>query len=173
MKIVPLTKNPNRVGRIGPEEKQDWFKGLVKAKNLFQKFPNSKIIIISNVFFLDGNNEADIYKNTLKRLGVKEEDIIVIRENFETLGQVETAKKITLEKKEELIVVSTWLHYLRVRYLFLKEKKVKHHVVFGIPRPREVFTDIVLTFLLPLIDLMGLRKSLKKRIEKRRRNGKF
>ena len=171
--ILPLTKNPNPIGRIGPKEKQDWFRGLLKARDLIANLPGSKILIISNVFFPNGDNEADVYINNLKELGVTEEKIIIVRNNFETIGQIETAKKIMNEKKEKMIVISTWLHYLRVRYLFSNCHPIKHYIAFGIPRPREILTDITLTFLLPILDFFKLRTWLRKKIEQRRTKGKF
>jgi len=170
--LLPLTKNPDPKGRFGPKEKQDWYVSLVKTQQIFRELDSAKILIISDVVSNDVN-EADTYVSTLKDLGIKNEEIVVIRENYETIGQIETAKKFAQEKNDELVVVSTFLHSLRARYLFRGYKPIKHFSVFGIPRPREIFTDIVLTFGLPLLDFLGLRNWFKRKIDQRRSGGKW
>lgn len=171
--ILPLTKSPHPQGRIGSQKNQDWYRALVKTRVLFFKFSPAKILIISDVLLPGNIHEADIYIKTLKSLGFTDNDIVLMKEAHETIGQIETAKKFAQEKNDELIVVSTFLHSLRAKYLFRGYKLIKHFSVFGIPRPREIFTDIILTFGLPLLDFLGLRNWFKRKINQRRSGGKW
>jgi len=52
-------------------------------------------------------------------------------------------------------------------------KGVKHKVVFGIPRPFEIFYDITLAITFPIIDLLGKREWFLKKVTARRESGKI
>lgn len=168
--ILPLTKGPHS-GRIGDEKLQDWWRGLVKAKNLMEKFPSSKILVLSAVHIAGEKAEAKIYLETLHRMGVGDDKIMFLEKAQETMEQVEIAKKIAAWEKMELLVVSTFLHYPRVRWLF-RGFRVRHYGVFGIPHPREAITDIILIVLFPIIDLLGKREWFRTKIVGRRESGK-
>jgi hypothetical protein len=169
--VLPVTKGPHPTGRVGPVERQDWFRGLVKATRLLRTLSPSKILVLSDVHVANEEHEADIYLAALRRLGVDESRLMVVRDARETSGQVEAAKAIARREDMELVVVTTALHYLRVRWLF-RGFEATHHVVFGIPRPREAVTDLVLTFLFPLLDLAGGRAKFVEKVTERRLGGK-
>lgn len=170
--IVPITKSPHTKGRIGPRELQDWYRGLAKTVFLQRKFLESKILIISNVHIEGEEHEADIYNKALQDLGIKREDIIVIKDCYETIGQIDTLKKINREGSYKLVLVSTWLHFGRVWWL-ARGMHVTHFIAFGIPRPRESLTDIFLTFLFPIVDILGKREWFRQKVITRRKEGKF
>ena len=169
--ILPLTKGPHTTGRVGAIDKQDWFNGLVKAKELLAQFPNSKILVLSNVQVAGEVHEAELYYWALKQIGVYDRDILIVRKAQETIEQIAIAREVAKKEGARLVVISTWLHYPRVRWL-MSGMGAEHHVAFGIPRPREAVTDIVLTFLFPLLDLFGKREWFMQKVNERRLSGK-
>ena len=167
--ICPITKSPskNNTGRIGPINKQDWYQGIEVAIEIHKKTPNSQIAIITNFKPNTDEHEADIYLEILNRRGIN--NIIIIREGLETIGQIEAAKKLAKKSEADLVLVSTSLHFLRVKYY--AGSGVLHKISWGIPRPLEVPRDIILIFLAPLIDVFGIRGIYKDILIKRRGKG--
>lgn len=170
--IVPITKSPHSKGRIGPVKMQDWYRGLAKAVLLQRKFVGSKILILSNVHIRGEEHEADIYTRALYDFGVKEENLLVIKDCYETIGQIDVIKQVAKEANYKLIFVSTWLHFGRVWWL-TRGMKIKHYIAFGIPRPRESLTDIILTFMFPIIDILGKKEWFRKKVIIHREQGIF
>lgn len=168
--IVPLTKNPNPKGRIGDECEQDWYRGCFEAVLLEKQNRDSTIVVVSNVTDNDFS-EPDKYAETLQKMGAR--SITMVREAFETVRQIEVIERIErIVQEEGFIIVSTWTHYLRVRWL-CRGKGWRHVVVGGIPRPREIVTDAILTFAYPLIELLGGRDWYLSWVEGRRGQGKW
>ncbi len=170
--IVPVTKSPHKRGRIGPERLQDWYRGIVRAVSLQHKLKDSKILVLSDVCISGQEHEADIYERTLKKLGVRNDQMIVLHEGLETIKQIEYIRKMAEAGGYKVILVSTWLHGPRVAWL-ARGMHTRQYVAFGIPRPREALTDIALTFLFPIIDVFGGRKWFKEKVIGRRKEGKF
>jgi hypothetical protein len=156
---------------VGPREWQDWYRGLVKSAKLLERY-GGKILVLSNVQVHGERHEADLYEEALKEIlgPLFENNVIVIKEAQETIEQLEKAKRYSEESDMDLVVVSTFLHYLRVRWLSMGDH-LKHHFAFGIPRPKEALTDIILTFLFPVIDGMGWREKFLDKVVKRRESG--
>jgi hypothetical protein len=170
--IWPVAKNP-ATGRIGPKKFQDWYRGCVKAvkieKKLLANGDSVKIAVVSAVHIKDKPAEADFIFSALEELGAK--NIHIDLKSYETIGELEAVQEIAIKENAELIIISTFGHYLRVRWL-ARKISAKHFVAFGIPRPKELITDIILTFLFPIIDLLGKRDWFRKKVESRRENGK-
>ena len=170
--IVPITKSPHKRGRLGPVELQDWYQGVKKAVSLLKQIPDSKILIVSDVHIDGEEHEADIYVRALRGLGVGGEDMVVVKDCYETIGQVDMIKKIAKEQSYKLIFISTFLHFPRV-WLLARGMNVKHYLALGLPRPREAITDIILSFLFPIIDVLGGRVWFQKKVLHRRKEGVF
>lgn len=173
--IVPLSKSPHPQGRIGPIMLQDWFQGLRRAVLIARLLPKTEILVLSNLKVSGQPHEADVYTEALTKLGAI--NIRVIRECYETIEQINRSFELAVEEKKDLMFISTFLHYLRVQWLIWRHPKnmrvsVKHCAVFGIPRPREALTDIILAFLFPFIDLFGVRRWFLKVVNQRRLSGK-
>lgn len=171
--ILPLTKSPHPSGRIGQTETQDWYRGLLKAKSFSKKY-QAKILVISNVHIATERHEVEIYVDALKALGIKEPDMVVIKEAQETIGQLEIAAGIAEKERKTLLIISTFLHFLRVWWLcrVYKNIKIRHSIAFGMPRPQEAITDILLTFLFPFFDVVGRRQWFVEKVIKQREKGK-
>jgi len=172
--MIPLTKSPHSQGRIGPVRLQDWYRGLKRAVSITKRIP-SEILVLSNVKVTNQPHEADLYSEALVQMGVV--SFRVIRECYETIEQINYSIDLAIQERRNLIFVSTFLHYPRVQWLILthpdiKLVKVKHYGALGVPRPREAFTDIVLTILFPLIDLLGGRRWFLRAVNRRRSSGK-
>lgn len=170
--ILPLTKSSWRSGRIGPVEMQDWYIALKKAKELLVVCScNSKILVLSDFQAAGCEHEVDCSLWALHQLGVSDEDILVVREARETIEQLAIAQHIARERGAKLVIISTGLHYPRVRWL-ARGVGGEHYFVVGIPRPRELLTDFVLMFLFPVLDCVGARDWFLSKVKKRRLSGK-
>ncbi|MGD0328127.1 MAG: ElyC/SanA/YdcF family protein [Minisyncoccia bacterium] len=172
--IVPLIKNPSSKGRFGPTEKQDWYTGLVKAESLSRKdWPAATILLVSAFQANGEKTEMEFYRLALE-ININKENIVEVKKGQETIEQLQVANEYAKKKNAELIIISSILHYPRVWWICRRDGiKAKHHCTGGIPRPREVLTDITLIFLFPLIDLLGGRKWFQKKVQMRRASGKF
>src|SRR3989344_2864013 len=146
--IVPIIKSPHSKGRIGPEKFQDWFRGLKKAVSIAIK-SDGEILVISDAQYTNQSHESDLYCKALAKLSQIRHR--VIRNGRETTEQVDLSFKLAEVEKKELVFISTFFHYPRVQLLIwrCKSKKLKvrvsHYISFGIPRPREMLTDIAFT----------------------------
>lgn len=171
--IVPLTKSAWMKGRIGKMEKQDWFLGLKKALILRDTITDSEVIIVSNVKIPYQPSEIEMYRMAAKKLGA--EKIRMVSECFDTISQIDWSFQTAKKENGRLIFISTWTHWLRVQWILLrlKQRVVKHLICWGRPRPRELLTDLILTFLFPMIDMLGMRKKFLDTVKKRRLAGKF
>lgn len=168
--LLPLTKGPCAKGRIGPREWQDWYRGLVVTRKLLPRYPNSFVLILSNLQVEGERHEADIYCEAVMELGIT--NFVAIHETYETMSQLEYALEMAKEEGYTLVVISTWLHFPRVWWL-CRNRHVRHHIAWGIPRPSLAVADIILTFAMPVLDLLRLREWFKKRLELRRTSGKL
>jgi hypothetical protein len=152
---------------------QDWYQSLKLAKRLFDQESKlvSKVVvlIISNVHVAYEKHEADIYDHALIELGIPRQNLLVIKHAQETIEQVEVAKAF-ISNSDRLLAISTFLHYPRVRYL-CRGLNARHFAAFGIPRPKEMVTDIILDLLMPVIDWLGLREQFLTKVIKRRESG--
>jgi len=178
--IVPVTKSPHQTGRIGPRRFQDWYRGAVKAREYLGKYHPARILVLSDVHVNGEKHEADLYHKALTDAGVEEHGIEVIKEEQETIGQIDRLYKIAEEENAKLVIISTFLHYLRVAWLVWRKRtyrsglvEVTHRAAFGIPRPREVITDVILWFVFPVIDLLGGRLWFQRKVSGRRVSGAF
>lgn len=168
--ILPLTKGPQ--DRVGPRTRQDWYCGLIKAHELLQADPSAKILVISNVHVAGRPHEATVYAEALQEFGVSNGDVVVIRQAQETIEQLHLAAGIAQKLKKELVIISTWLHYPRVRWICWWDGiAATHHAAFGIPRPGEAIRDVALWVIFPLVDLFGKRELFLKKVEERRLKG--
>jgi len=170
--VVPITKSPHPAGRVGPVVLQDWHRALARAQKIREANPGSRLLVISDVQIAGAPHEAEMYQDALRALGVADEAVIVAREAQETAGQVDAAARIARERGDELLLVSTFLHAPRVRWL-ARRLNARHVAVWGIPRPREAVTDLLLIFAFPCLDLLGLRGPFTRAVQARRKQGKF
>ncbi len=171
--IVPLTKSPLPFkGRVGKLEDQDWFVTCQLAVERLRKSPRSKIAIISDVEIPGAGHEAHHYLQTFTKMGVSDGQILFIKAEHETIGQIERALIEASRRNMRLMFISSALHYPRVRWLTLG-KNVSHRVVYGTPRPKEALTDLLLAVAFPVLDLLGFRRKFQEMTRKRRLSGKI
>lgn len=170
--IYPVSKSPYPTGRVGAVEKQDWYRGLVKARELSQRLPNSRILIVSATRILGEKSDVWMYLAGLQSLNVAGDQKVVLDLGHETVGQIEAAVAYASQVGGKLVVVSTFLHYPRVRWI-CRGITAEHHIVFGIPRPREVLTDLALMVLFPVIDILGGRDWFVRKVRARRERGRL
>jgi hypothetical protein len=174
--VVPLGKSPQPPGRIGPMEWQDWYRELEMAVDIAEKSPDSEILVLSNLHFPGLEPEADYYTRMLYLLGA--ETVRKVRDGYQTSDQIDRAFEMAEQENKDLILISSVLHYPRVQWLIWRHPnkkmlKVRHLAAWGLPRPMEGVSDIVATFLYPVIDLLGGRAWLQGIYDKRRKSGRF
>ena len=170
--IIPLTKSPNPAkGRWGSIEDQDWYHGVRLAAHIAKNDPLSRILVISDFHVPGCEQDADTYNRALLELGVPASSIEIIRKESETCGQLNLTFKMA-SRKDSVTIISSFLHWPRVLWLTLG-KKCTRRIVFGHPRPKEAFTDIILAFIFPALDLLGLRNFFLRRVLSRRKKGKL
>lgn len=165
--VLPLMKSPNPEGRIGPERWQDWYRGCVRALTLARQ-GTGRLLVVS-AFMEPGFDEAQYYKQTLHRLGG---ECLLVREGFDTIGQLAAARK-QLGFGDNLIVVCSLPHWPRVWWLSRKDAAIRRQIVLGIPRPKEFLSDIVANVVFPIIDMLGMREQWQTRTRARRMLGKL
>lgn len=177
--VVPVIKSPHSMGRIGPETWQDWHRGIMKAISIAWTKHGQEVLVLSNARYSGQPHEADLYCHVLSKFGAAGINVRVIREGYETVEQIKRTFELAVAEKKELVFVSTFFHFPRVQWLIWRYKtkvpamRVRHCVAFGIPRPREILTDIILIFLFPLIDICGGRQWFVRTVNKRRVGGKL
>jgi hypothetical protein len=155
-------------------QQQDWHATISKAAELYRQDPtHTRIAVITSFQATGDRSEMAIYKDALAGLRVPSHAILRITEGNETLRQLEVVEKLRSDIDAQLTIISTCLHYPRVRWL-CRGKGYQHHVGWGIPRPKEAITDILLAIAFPLIiDPLGLRDWFTKKVVSRRASGTF
>ncbi|MDO8584873.1 MAG: hypothetical protein Q7R85_01990 [bacterium] len=166
--LLPLTKGPCAKGRVGPRTWQDWYRSMVLAKRLQPRYGQAPVLILSNLQVAGERHEEDIYVAAAEELGIS--NLVVVREAYETMGQLDYALDVARRERLMLVVISTWLHFPRVWWL-CRERGVKHHIAWGIPRPSLAVADLILTIAFPILDILGLRGWFRRRLESRRVKG--
>ncbi len=170
--IVPLPKSPWSTGRIGPREWQDWSRECRLAANLIATIPNAEILIVSGMAAERHPRDADLYQQELLAQQVPEARLRIIREGVETIEQLEHVERLAREEGARVILISTFLHFPRVRWL-CRGMEYAHRIAWGLPRPREALTDMILAVAFPLLDLLGLRTWFQRKTKDHRKAGKL
>ncbi len=169
--ICPIPKSPGIPGRFGRDECQDWHRSLALAADIASVVENPRFLIISAFKSNEGESDITIYSRVLSELA-PDVPIEKIVRGVETIEQTDVLRELRASNDEPMVIVSTFLHALRVRYLS-RGIDAAHHTAFGLPHPREAITDIILMFAMPIIDACGLREWYLARIEARRIKGVF
>lgn len=168
--IFIATQGPH-CSRPEPEECFDWKVSCKLAAEVQRARPGSVIYVPSAFGQTGSKTEYDFYKEELERNGVPDEAVFMERRGYETTEQCELALALAEKENAVLTVVSTFVHFRRIRYLF-RNRDVEHYIAYGTPNRWLQFTHIILTVGFPLIDALGLREWWKQRIIRRRLAGK-
>lgn len=168
-----LPKSPFPEGRIGPERMQDWFGQCVLAIKLAEALDEETEIITSSEFQTDeGVSDETQYEKIIKyRFN---ENLGILSQGRESVGHITAMSEYAKKQQAKFILVVTWVHYPRMLWVAFREHvDVDLRIAFGIPRPKEMVTDVILTFLYPVLDLMGLKQKFLERVGARRVTGKL
>ncbi len=184
--VVPLAKSAWPEGRLGYLEDQDWYCALRYAIRLYTtaKYDNNLVVrLLTASGFQHADSslpEIEQYRIVLEKYAFTEgEDYILLREGIDTFTQLDAIFKYAKENHvKEIHLVSTRLHYLRIRWICWRDgrKNVMHHTpkgFGGIPRLSEIKNDIILTILMPIIDILGKRAKFQAYVASRRAKGKL
>ncbi len=160
--LIPVVKNP--YSRIGPRKKQDWYRQIVRTIEIARELKNKGneviISILSNFQPKGKLSEIEIYTEIFTKLA-PELYVNSYRETNSTMEQVERSFELAKEMGAELIFISAWMQYPRVKY-FSRCKKAYHYGVFGIPQPVYAFGDPLSIILDPVLDILGLATFFRK-----------
>lgn len=166
--IVPLSKSPQPEGRIGPEELQDWYRQCVKAVQLARR-RNAPLVTSSSFVMKDSVSDEEQYGRVISLLGC---ELVRLGVGDNTIDQLAELKSYARQHGVKIVLVATWLHYLRVKWLCMRENvDADVFISGGMPRPKEAITDLILTILYPLIDLLGKKEAFERYIRSRRALG--
>lgn len=167
--IFIATQGPH-CSRNGREELFDWRISCKMAAEIQRARPGSVIYVPSAFGQAGSTSEYDFYKKELEKNGVPKDALFMDRHGHETVEQCELALALAEKENAELTVISTFVHFRRIRYLF-RDRDVEHYIAYGTPNRWLQFTHIILTVGFPLIDALGLREWWKNRIIRRRLKG--
>jgi hypothetical protein len=176
MIYLPLSKSTWIEGRIGPEKYQDYFLIVKKSINLL-KNKSGQILLLSDFKSKQAkNSELENMINICKSFNVNESRIIVKKYGYDTLSQIEFSLDLCKETKNDILIISSLLHYPRVRWITYRINKkyniyVEHKMALGIPRVNDLVFDIVLMFVYPVIDMFGYSEKFTNHMKIRRDKG--
>jgi hypothetical protein len=161
MLIYPIAKNPDPCGRMGPRDRQDWYRACQEAVAFADAAAGSQqangIRILTLSARTDPVNELEWYRKALHEIGLPLQQLTEIAECTETTCQVRLTLGIADKSDEPLYVFATWLHWPRVAWLYwwynAHGVTVRVYPAFGLPRWPDALTDIILTALVPLINI--------------------
>jgi hypothetical protein len=144
-------------------------KAVELQKTIDARGDTSEILIVSDARYEGWRPEPEIYKEALEKLGAKR--IRIDPDCYDTISQLLKALQIAKQEHKHLIVLATWMHYLRAEWILLGED-AELRVSYGIPLLWYAGMDVLLTMLVPLIDMIGLRSRYLAYAKKKRDAGK-
>lgn len=159
--------------RFCPPGWADWYLQCRKAvqiqRSLIARGHLCELLIVSDAKYEGWRAEPEIYKEVLQELGA--EHIRIDPDCFDTISQLKKAVVIAKNEHKHLIVLATWMHFLRAKWL-LRGAGAMLRVSWGVPYWRYAVMDILLTFFVPFCDLTGLRPWYLAYAKKKRDAGK-
>lgn len=177
--ILAMSKSAWPEGRIGRADEQDWYLVVKEAVRLYKQGSKDDVILAITGFNGPELKHPEIYyyRQTLVGFGLIEgSDFLIFPEGTDTLTQLGVAVRFAKDHSMKLVVVSTKLHVLRIKWICFWDKISALNVTppeLGIPRRKEILNDIVMTILHPFIDMFRLRPTYLELLAKRRAKGKL
>ena len=184
--FMAMSKSAWPEGRTGDPKRQDWYLVVEEAVRLYKDFGGPWDILIGVTGFTNAgssNPEILYYKKAFEDFGLVEgKNFFLIPDGIDTTTQLRAAYEFAALRNADLTIVSTLLHIDRVRWITWWDKinnlhhlKIVHFTPkeLGISRKEEVKNDIILKYLFPVIDILGMRQVFLKYVEKRRASGKL
>ena len=169
--IVPIPKSPYY--RIGPLKWQDWYRQVKKTARIAQKLTQEggivTIGILSSFQPRRKSSEIELYISIFNKIA-PELTIVSYNETYDTLEQVKRSFEISKEMNAQLIFVSAWMQFPRVKYL-AHSRNAEHFGVFGIPSPIYIFVDTLAMVLQPIVMFFGLSNFFHRITVSRREKG--
>jgi hypothetical protein len=158
--------------RSGERYDADWYRTVIIAagvkRSLEAKDQNAEILILCDAQYEGGRPEADYYVEALNEQLEYAPRVIIY--GHDTVTQLEWALRIARAEKKELIVVAAWIHAWRARWI-LRGTGTHICAVNGKGHPQYVRWDIILLFLYPFIELIGLKNAFLAYGERKRKGG--
>ena len=164
-------------GRIGPEKHQDCFVIIKKSIDLLNENKIDKILLLSDFHAKKAEiSEMNYMLKVCKQYNVASEKMIIEDYGYDTLSQIKFTLNLCKQNNEDLTMISSLLHYPRVVWICWRLNKkyninIKNKIGLGIPRLHDMFFDIILMFLYPIIDLCGFSENFSLTIKRRRNSG--
>lgn len=177
MLCLPLSKSSWPEGRIGKEESQDYFIIVKNSIDLLKNNKVDKILLLSNFKYKNANkSELDNMIDICNKHSVDKNKLHIEEYGYDTLSQLKFTLDLCSRNKDDLLIISSFTHYPRVKWIAWRINKkynvnVKHKIGWGIPRIHDFIYDIPLIFIYPVVDLLGLSNKFSNIIRVRRGNG--
>jgi hypothetical protein len=175
---LPLSKSVWPEGRIGPWQLQDGYRIIEEAVKLANNENSDGTLLLTATKPKDSpKSELDYMLEVTAVEDLKLGHLYVVSRCFDTPSQIDYAIKLAnLSGYGKLLILCSPLHYLRVKWIISRipidtDLEISCKMVFGIPRPKEVITDLILTFMYPIIDTLGCDTWFRSYTEKRRSRG--
>ena len=159
---LPLSKSSWLEGRIGPEKYQDCFRLVKFSIDLLIENKVDKILLLSDFKSKQSNkSELEYMEDVCKKFNVDNNKVEIEKYGYDTLSQLKFTLNLSSKNNDELLILSSPLHYPRVRWITYRlnkkyKVKVSNKIAWGIPRLRDAIFDLPLIFAYPIIDLLGL-----------------
>jgi len=167
--IDVLPKDPER-RRRGSPKCADCYRQCETAVDLEQFLiqcgHTAEILVLSNWRDKTGRYETEAYAEILEKM--KARNIRIVRDGYETITQLRTAVALAKEEKKRLIVIATWTHYVRARWILIGSS-AELKGVFGIPYAQYALMDFLITLAYWPIKLLGLEPAFLRFAEGRRK----
>jgi len=182
--VCPIPKSPWMKGsswikdRVGKVIYQDWYRALVKSVNLIRQYERERhevsALVVGEFENKDiGYEDSSFYKAQLKRLEINESKIIVLKRGVETIGQLDVIQGWAELKETMVVIVCSPFHWPRIWFETRKNGWIAREWAWGIPRPYEMVTDLVLSIIYPIAVWTGNKERLLSVFTKRRYKGTF
>lgn len=177
MICLPLSKSSWIEGRIGPEKYQDCYRIVKISIDILNKNKVDKILLLTDFKSKNSNkSELEYISEICEKYNVNNDKLHIEKYGYDTLSQIKFTLSLCKENKNDLLIVSSLLHYPRVRWIAYRVNKkykvnTKHKIALGIPRVRDAICDIILIITYPVIDLFGYSDKFTDHMKIRRNKG--
>lgn len=175
---LPLSKSLWPDGRFGPWRLQDGYRIVKEAVILANNRETDGTLLLTATEPKDSpKSELDYMLEVTASEDLRSGHLYVVSQCFDTPSQISYAIRLAkLSDYGKLLILCSPLHYLRVRWIVSRmptdlDLEITCNMVFGIPRPKEVITDLILIFIYPIIDTLGCDTWFRSYTEKRRSRG--
>lgn len=140
---------------------------------MLERHPEDHILVVTAFRTPDGTEEEH-YRAAFAELGVRDDKLTVIARGLETVEEIEMAASFAHKRGDELMIVFTFTHGLRVPFLCAwRHVKARGYAAWGLPRLMDLIVDPVLGLYFPLFCFFGSDRAFLNNLKRKRRAGEL